>query len=85
MHDKIRFRLMSIVRDTFTTLTYPQADQLLTADLLRNFTDNNYNGEKEIRQALSKKQVFTEDVTGDTFRKKCEQRCSRKRPCHGQK
>lgn len=74
MLDKIRFRLLSTARETFTTLFYPQADKLMTADFLMNFTDNNYNGEKQIRDALKGKQKFTEDVTGETFRKKCEQR-----------
>jgi len=74
MHDKIGFRLLSIARETFTTLTYPQGDKLMTADFLMNFTDNNYNGEKQVREALKAKQKFTEDVTGETFRKKCEQR-----------
>jgi hypothetical protein len=74
MHDKIRFRLLSTARETFTTLSFPQGDKLATADFLMNFTDNNYNGEKQIREALKGKQKFTEDVTGDTFRKKCEAR-----------
>ena len=74
MHDKIRFRMLSTARETFTTLTFPQAEKLATADFLMNFTDNNYNGEKQIREALKGKQKFTEDVTGDTFRKKCEAR-----------
>jgi hypothetical protein len=74
MLDKIRFRLLSTARETFTTLFYPQADRLMTADFLMNFTDNNYNGEKQIREALKAKQKFTEDVTSETFRKKCEQR-----------
>ena len=56
------------------TLTFPQAEKLATADFLMNFTDNNYNGEKQIREALKGKQKFTEDVTGETFRKKCEAR-----------
>ena len=38
------------------------------------FTDNNYNGEKQIRDTLRAKQKFTEDITSETFRKKCEQR-----------
>ena len=74
MHDKIQFRLLSTARETFTTLTFPQAEKLGTADFLMNFTDNNYNGEKQIREALKGKQKFTEDVTGETFRKKCEAR-----------
>lgn len=74
MLDKIGFRLLSTARETFTTLFYPQGDKLMTADFLMNFTDNNYNGEKQIRETLKAKQKFTEDVTGETFRKKCEQR-----------
>ena len=74
MHDKIRFRLLSTARETFTILTFPQGEKLATADFLMNFTDNNYNGEKQIREALKGKQKFTEDVTGETFRKKCEAR-----------
>lgn len=74
MHDKIRFRLLSTARETFTTLTFPQGEKLASADFLMNFTDNNYNGEKQIRDALKGKQKFTEDVTGETFRKKCEAR-----------
>jgi hypothetical protein len=56
MHDKIRFRLLSTARETFTTLGFPQGEKLATADFLMNFTDNNYNGEKQIRDALKGKQ-----------------------------
>ena len=38
------------------------------------FRDNNYNGEKQVKDLLLQRQKFTEDVTGDTFRKKCEDR-----------
>ncbi len=74
MQDKIRFRLLSVVRETFTTLFYPHNDELREADFLMNFTNNNYNGENQIRQTLKDKQKFTEDISGDTFRKKCEER-----------
>jgi hypothetical protein len=73
MEEKIRFRLLSAVRETFTVLSYP-TDQLRNADFIMNFTDNNYNGEKQIRDTLKAKGKFTEDITSDTFRKKCEQR-----------
>ena len=39
-----------------------------------NFEGNEYNGEKQVREALKGKQKFTEDTQSDTFRKKCEQR-----------
>ena len=74
IRDNIKLRLLSAMRETFTTLTYPYSDGLLTADFLMNFTDNDYNGEKQIRESLKAKQKFTEDVASDSFRKKCEQR-----------
>ena len=74
MYDKICNRLLSAGRETFTTLIFPNMDALKTADFLMNFTDNNYNGEKQIRETLKGKQKFTEDITSDSFRKKCEER-----------
>lgn len=72
--DKIQLRLLSSTRETFTSLTYPQSEQLLNADLLMNFKDNEYRGEQQIRETLKSKQKFTEDVASDTFRRKCEAR-----------
>jgi hypothetical protein len=74
MRDKIALRLLSATRETFTTLIYPHGEQLMHADFLMQFKDNNYNGEQQIRNTLKAKQKFTEDVASDTFRKKCEQR-----------
>lgn len=74
LHDKICHRLLSAARETFTTLIYPHMDGLKTADFLMNFTDNKYKGEQQIRETLKGKQKFTEDITGDSFRKKCEER-----------
>jgi len=74
MRDKITLRLLSATRETFTTLTYPHGDKLMHADFQMQFTDNHYNGEKQIRETLKAKQKFTEDVASETFRKKCEQR-----------
>jgi hypothetical protein len=72
--DKITLRLLSATRETFTTLTYPHGEQLMHADFQMQFTDNHYNGEKQIRETLKARQKFTEDVESETFRKKCEQR-----------
>ena len=74
LQDKIAHRLLSAARETFTTLIYPHMDGLKTADFLMNFTDNHYKGEQQIREALKSKQKFTEDITNDSFRKKCEER-----------
>ena len=46
-------------------IPYPTAEKLINADFLMNFNDNNYNGEKQIREVLKQKQKFTED-TGQT-------------------
>ena len=67
--EKVQLRMLSVARESFTQIFYPGADGLLAADFLMNFADNNYNGEKQIREALKGKQKFTEDVTGETFRR----------------
>jgi len=74
LQDKICARLLSATRETFTTLIYPHMTSLMTSDFLMNFTDNNYNGEKQIRETLKAKQKFTEDVNSESFRRKCEER-----------
>ena len=74
LFDKIRLRLLSAIRETFTTLIYPHSDELFNADFLMNFTANEYRGEHQIRDTLQSKQKFTEDISSDTFRKKCEER-----------
>lgn len=72
LYDKIKFRLLSAIRENFTTLTYPSSTGLMTADFHMGFTDNNYNGERQIRETLKQKHKFTDEITGDSFRKKCE-------------
>jgi flavodoxin len=75
--DRIRGNFHSAVRETFTTLWYPPiADQptLINADFSMKFDGNRYNGEQQILELLKEKHKFTEEVAGETFRKKCEQR-----------
>ncbi|NJL06587.1 MAG: DUF499 domain-containing protein [Chloroflexaceae bacterium] len=75
LHDRIRTRLLSTARETFTSLYYPsRGGELRPADFQMNFTDNHYNGEDQIRATLLDKEKFTEDISSETFRKKCEQR-----------
>jgi hypothetical protein len=74
MQDNIKLRLLSATREAFTTIYYPTKDSLMSADFHMIFTDNNYNGEMQIRETLKGKQKFTEDVSSDSFQKKCEQR-----------
>jgi hypothetical protein len=74
MRDKISHRLLSAARETFTTLIFPHMDGLKTADFLMNFVENKYRGEQQVKETLKAKQKFTDDVTSDSFRKKCEER-----------
>ena len=73
-HDKIILSLRSAIQETFTTLVYPSTNGFRTTDCRIQFSDNQFDGEKLIRDTLEKVQKFTSDVTGDTFRKKCEAR-----------
>ncbi len=74
LQDRIRQNFHSTVRETFTTLWYPTAAGLMSADFAMRFHGNRYDGEEQIRAVLKEKMKFTEDVTGDTFRKKVERR-----------
>jgi hypothetical protein len=73
LKDHIVHRLLSAARETFTQLYYPQ-DGMMTTDIIMNFEGNRCRGESLIRNTLSEKQKFTEDVDSETFRKKCEKR-----------
>ncbi|APC07621.1 DUF499 domain-containing protein [Neomoorella thermoacetica] len=72
--DRIKLELLQAARETFVQLYYPTKNGLLKADFLMEFTGNDYNGEKQIRDVLMQRQKFTTDVTDETFRKKCEDR-----------
>jgi hypothetical protein len=72
--DKIKLELLQAARETFISLYYPAKNGLMKADFLMEFAGNDYNGEKQIRDVLIKRQKFTEDITSETFRKKCEDR-----------
>jgi hypothetical protein len=74
LQDKLHLQFLSAARETFTILTYPHGDGLMTADFLMNFKNNEYHGEQQIRETLKSKQKFTEDITGNIFRRKCEDR-----------
>lgn len=78
LHDRILGQFLSAAKETFSTLYYParqgDRDILLAADFLMTFENNNYNGEAQIIQVLKEKQKFTDDITGDIFRRKIEAR-----------
>lgn len=74
LEDRIWQNFHSAVRETFTTLWYPTESGLVDADFLMRFEGNKYSGEQQILDLLEEKMKFTQDVSCETFRKKCEQR-----------
>lgn len=72
--DRVKLELLQAARETFVQLHYPAKTGLLKADFFMEFMGNDYNGEKQIRDVLLQRQKFTEHVTDETFRKKCEDR-----------
>ena len=72
--DKIILSLRSSIQETFTTLSYPSRDGFRSTDCRIQFQDNQFDGETLIRDTLEKLQKFTNDISSDTFRKKCEAR-----------
>ncbi len=74
LEERILQNFHSAVRETFTVLWYPVESGLTSADFLMKFKENKYSGEQQILDILKEKMKFTEEVSGETFRKKCEQR-----------
>jgi len=74
IESRIVLTFHSAVRETFTTLWYPIESGLVHADFSMQFDGNKYSGEQQILQLLREKAKFEDDITGDIFRKKCEQR-----------
>ncbi len=72
--DKIMLSLRSAIQETFTTLSYPSKNGFRSTDCRIQFQDNQFDGEQLIRDTLEKLQKFTHDISGNTFRKKCEAR-----------
>lgn len=76
--DRLLGQFLSAVKETFSTLYYPtrQGDKetLNPADFLMKYDGNKYKGEDQVLQVLKDKQKYTEDVSGDIFKKKVEQR-----------
>ncbi|MDG4596163.1 MAG: DUF499 domain-containing protein [Candidatus Contendobacter sp.] len=72
--DRIQNQFGSALRETFSTLYYPSAQRLMSADFPMEFTANKYDGEDQIIRTLKAKMKYTEEVGGETFRKKVEAR-----------
>jgi len=74
MVDRIQNQFGSALRETFSTLHYPTGPRLMAADFPMEFTANKYDGEDQIIRTLEGKMKYTDDVSGDRFRKKVEAR-----------
>jgi hypothetical protein len=72
--DQITLRLRSAIQETFTTLVYPSMGQLRTTDCRINFQNNQFDGEKLIRDTLTNAKKFETETSTDAFRRKCEER-----------
>ncbi|QVL47709.1 MAG: DUF499 domain-containing protein [Thiocapsa sp.] len=72
--DRIQNQFGSALRETFSTLHYPSAQRLMSADFPMEFTANRYDGEDQVIRTLKAKMKYTDDVTGETFVKKVEAR-----------
>ena len=59
---KVKLELLQAARETFSTLYYPSRDELAKADFFMEFSDNNYNGENQIRELLLQRQKFTKEM-----------------------
>lgn len=72
--DRIMLNFRSAVRENFTQLWYPFDAGLVSVDLRMRVEDNSYKGENQIIETLREKLKFTDEVSEDSFRKKCETR-----------
>lgn len=72
--DRIQNQFGSALRETFSTLYYPSAQRLMSADFPMEFTANRYDGEDQIVRTLKGKMKYTDEVSGETFIKKVEAR-----------
>ncbi|MDY0042892.1 MAG: DUF499 domain-containing protein, partial [Desulforhabdus sp.] len=74
LSDRIQQNFYAAVRETFTILFFPTESGLMKADFLMKFEGNVYRGEQQVIDLTREKMKFTEDISGETFRKKCEKR-----------
>jgi len=74
LHDKLQSRMLMTVKETFTTLYYPNKNGLASVDFNMRYTGNDYHGEQQIVDALKAELKYEENITGDMFIKKIEAR-----------
>lgn len=76
--DQIQLRLRSAIQETFTTLVYPSMGQLRATDCRIHFDNNQFDGERLVRDTLIRVRKFETETTADAFRRKCEDRLFQK-------
>lgn len=70
-------KIMSVLesaRQTFVTLYFPNKKGMAKVDFLMQFKENKYKGEDQIRLVLKDKMKFIEEISGDNFAGKIENR-----------
>lgn len=72
--DKLHGNLLMSVKETFSSLHYPSRNGLTRAEFLMRFNGNQYQGERQIMEALTDAQKYTGEVTGEIFVRKVEMR-----------
>lgn len=65
--DNYRFQFYSAAQNVFTKLFYPTKNGLTDANINLIFNQNKYNGEEQIRLALTDKRKFTTEIATDAF------------------
>ncbi len=66
--------ILSAARETFLKLYYPMKDKLQEAEFTMQFTNNDYNGEEQVRKLLTDKRKFSEKKDLDKVQNICEDR-----------
>ncbi|WP_373508599.1 hypothetical protein [Thiocapsa sp.] len=81
--DRIQNQFGSALRETFSTLYYPSAQSLMSADFPMEFTANRYDGEDQIIRTLRGKLKYTEEVTATPSSGTSKRASLPKRRCPG--
>jgi hypothetical protein len=74
LFDKISAKLFSNIRESFITLYFPMKEGLEKKDFKMEFTGNNFNAEKQIRDVLLEEMKFTEEIEPERLKNKFEHR-----------
>lgn len=73
LRENFEFKFNTSLTQTFVKIYYPTNQGLHDSSLTLKFTNNKYEGEGQIIQALTDKRKFTTEITSEVFRKKAEQ------------